>query len=345
MGEAINTLAQSGTSNFSNNPDSEKKVLCGAGSELGDKKAWKGRAKRKTIAQALNLSLIEAVEKKGEPERKQAYRNAYYCQIRVFSHEGRVYGKYCKSRSCPICCSIRKAQIINRYLPIVRTWKDPFFVTLTVKAVPASKLKRWMFGFQKAFRQIREKLKKQYQRGGGVQLVGIKSLECNFNATKKTYNPHFHLIVSSEAVADVLIREWQLKWTKKHTSPLAQHKRRVRSPEKDLIETIKYGSKIFTDPDVKQKGKYPAMVYASALDNILEAMKPYRLFERFGFNLPKEERQTEEKSVFEDQCEAWVFDRSANDWINPETSEKLTGFAPPSQLLWLLSQNMDTEAQ
>jgi hypothetical protein len=341
----LDTLAQSGTSVFSKDANSKDKTLCGAGSELGDKRAWKGRAKRKTVAQAVNMSLIEAVEKKGEPERKQSYRNAYYCQTRVFSHEGRIYGKYCKNRSCPICCSIRKAQIINRYLPIVKTWKDPFFVTLTVKAVPAGSLKLWIFGFKKAFRQIREKLKKQHQRGGGVKLVGIKSLECNFNATQKTYNPHLHLIVSSEAVADAIIQEWLLKWTPKHTSPLAQHKRRVRSPEKDLIETIKYGSKVFTDPDVKQKGKFPRKVYAAALDNILEAMKSYRLFERFGFNLPKVEKVAEAKTISEDQCKAWEFDRSANDWINPETGEKLTGFAPPPQLLWLLSQNMDIDAQ
>ena len=69
--------------------------MFGEGSEMGDKTALKGRAKRKTISQVLNLRLIEAAEKKGETARKQGYWNTYHCQNKVVSHDGRIYGKYC----------------------------------------------------------------------------------------------------------------------------------------------------------------------------------------------------------------------------------------------------------
>lgn len=343
--EAINTLAQSGTTNFGTNAQAPEKIVCGAGSEIGDKKVWKGRAKRKMISQTLNLRLIEAVEKKGEPERKRAYWNAYHCQNRVTRHDGRIYGKYCKNRTCTLCCSIRKAEIINRYLPVIQTWDDPFFVTLTVRAVPAKKLNLWICGFQKAFRQIREKLKKRHQREQGLKFMGIKSLECNFNPKARTYNPHLHLIVPNEAVADALIREWQEKWTSQHTSPRAQHKRRVKCVERDLVETIKYGSKVFTDPDVKNKGKCPPHVYAAALDTIFEAMKPHRIFERFGFNLPKTKKESKVQAVPESQCQDFVFAVEVYDWVNEKTGVGLTDYAPTAQLLSLLTENVDTDLQ
>jgi hypothetical protein len=338
----INTSAQIGTGSFEENQPTTEIQISGEGSDMGNKQSWKGRAKRKTISQNLHLSLIKAVENKGEPERKRAYWKAYHCQSKLISHDGRLYGKYCKTRSCPICCSIRKARLISQYYPVLKTWEDPFFVTLTVKAVKAGSLPLWMFGFKKAFRQILGKLKKQHQRGGGLKVMGIKSLECNFNPAKRTYNPHYHLIVPNEAVADALIYEWQKKWTTKYTYHKAQHKRRVWNMERDLIETIKYGSKVFTEPDVKNKGKYPPKVYAAALDNILQAMKPYRLFERFGFNLPKEARRSKAQSIPKIQAGEWEFDLSKHDWINKETGERLTGYVPLPQVLWILSQNVDT---
>lgn len=342
MKQDLNTLAQIGTGIFDGNQIITEIQISGEGSDMGNKQSWKGRAKRKTISQSLHLSLIEAVENKGKPERKRPYWNAYHCQDRLTSHEGRLYGKYCKNRSCPVCCSIRKARLINQYYPVLKTWEDPFFVTLTVKSVKAGSLPRWIFGFKKAFRQIYGKLKKQNQRGGGLKVKGIKSLECNFNPAKRTYNPHYHLIVPNEAVADALINEWLKKWTPKHALPIAQHKRRIWNLEIHLVEIIKYSSKVFTEPDANNKGKYPPKVYAAALDNILQAMKRYRLFERFGFNLPKKARRSQTQNILKSQVGEWEFDPSKYDWVNTTTGEKLAGFAPLPKDLWILGQNADT---
>lgn len=343
--EALNTLAQSGTANFGTNAQAPEKIVCGAGSEIGDKKVWKGRAKRKMISQTLNLRLIEAVEKKGEPERKRAYWNAYHCQNRVTSHGGRIYGQYCKSRTCTLCSSIRKAEIVNRYLPVIKTWESPYFVTLTVRSVGAKSLNKWMAGFKRAFQKILGRLKKRHLRGKGVQPVGIKSLECNFNPKARTYNPHFHLIVENEAVADAIIKEWLKLWTPKHAIRKCQDKQRVRNIEECLIEVVKYSSKIFTDPDVMDKGKLPRQVYAAALDNIFQAMKPHRIFDRFGFDTPKVNKESKVQTVPESQCQDFVFAVEVYDWVNEKTGVGLTDYAPTAQLLSLLTENVDIEHQ
>ena len=50
-----------------------------------------------------------------------------------------------------------------------------------------------------------------------------------------------------------------------------------------LIEVVKYGSKIFTEPDPNKKNrkKITRYVYISALYNILSAMRNIHLFDRF----------------------------------------------------------------
>ncbi|MCC6412007.1 MAG: protein rep, partial [Saprospiraceae bacterium] len=295
--EGIYTLAQSGTAGFDTQLPLAGKIVYGAGVDLNDKVAWKAKAKRKNVTRVVILSLIEAAKKKGATDRVKAYRNTLYCMDKICSSNGRVYGRYCKNRFCTLCCSIRKADIINRYYPEIVKWEDLHFVTLTEKAVPAAKLDLWFYGVQRAFRLILNKYKKRNQRGMGIKLMGVKSLECNFNPVKRTYNPHLHLIVPNAEIAKTLVTEWQKLWNrgqKTLASPLAQHIRRVENVERDLVELIKYGSKIFTEPDMNKstKNKIPRMVYAAALDNIFAAMKPYRLFERFGFNLPPQSKQS-----------------------------------------------------
>jgi hypothetical protein len=94
-------------------------------------------------------------------------------------------------------------------------------------------------GFIRAFRKINDKCRKRNQRGKGIKLVGIKSWESNFNPTKKTYNPHLHLIVANSEIAQLLICEWLQIWTSKHTHKIVQYSVPVHDKEKALIEIIK----------------------------------------------------------------------------------------------------------
>lgn len=339
------TLGESGTQN--NLSHTKKVLVSGNGTDFSDNPSLSNKAKRKLITQTMVLALIDVAKEKGDTKRVQAYWNTYHCQSKLISSEGKLYSKYCKNRFCTVCLAIRKADTINRYYPELKNWKDAHFVTLTVKAVNGKNLNKWVKGMNRAFELIKNRCKKRHQRGKGIKLIGVKSLECNFNPQKKTYNPHFHIIVPSKEVADLLKQEWIKQWKsdkKLFTSHKAQHIRKVEDLEHDLIETIKYGSKIFTEPDLKNKGKQALspMVYAYALDNIFVAMKGIRIFERFGFNLPKQEPKQSSYKLIEDYKE-WEFDLTNTDWINTNTGEFLTGFESTPELNYLLTDSINKE--
>ncbi len=138
---------------------------------------------------------------------------------------------------------------------------------------------------KRAFRIIKGRHKKKSQRGVGQRFMGLKSIECNFNPTKKWYNPHFHLIVPNKETAELIINEWVTLWTKRFTNRAAQDYRKVSDRQKDLIEVIKYEAKIFTEADGEKnrKKKGTAKIYVRALDTIYAALKGTRLIDRFGF--------------------------------------------------------------
>jgi plasmid rolling circle replication initiator protein Rep len=325
----------------------DKITVNGNGTDLKNTEALKGRAKRKMITQNLAISLVDVAQKKGEDERVKSFWNTYHCQNRIYSSGERLYGKYCKNRFCTLCCSIRKAYILNKYLPIIQQWEEPYFVTLTMKSVPAKLLKQRIANTLRAFRIIINRYRKQYQRGKAIKLIGIKSLECNFNPQRKTYNPHLHLIVPNKEIADTLVKEWLKLWTVDFTRHYAQCSKKIDNMEKALIEVVKYGSKIFTSSDLNKKAKeqIPQSLYVSALNNILRAMKGRRIFERFGFNLKDMDTATHKKSTQLSEYLEWEFDLKQADWINYDTGQLLSGFIPKPELLNILENGIDNESE
>ncbi len=229
------------------------------------------------------LSLIDASKQKKVFELIKSYWNAFRCQTEIVTADGKIFTKYCKNRHCTICCAIRKADIINRYLSAIRDWTEPYFFTLTLKAIPRYKLKNVMISMNEEIIKIIETYRKKNQRGTGIKLIGIRSLECNFNPQTKTYNPHFHLVVANKEMAEIFIKEWLKRSKDKWTYKGAQKMTKVFNNLKILIEVVKYGSKIFTEPDVMKKKSSNTKIYALALNNIFIAMKELRIFERFGF--------------------------------------------------------------
>jgi len=340
----IYTLAESGTQKADKRTSIA--LVSGDGTDITNNSSLAKRAKRKLITRNMTLALIDVSREKGDPEMEKALWNAYYCLNNVIISNDKMYGKYCKNRFCTVCNAIRKADTINRYFPVISQWPDVHFVTLTVKACKEYQLNRWVDRMFKAFDRIHNRCKKRHQRGKGIKLEGIKSLECNFNPQAKTYNPHYHIIVPNRQIAELLVEEWLIQWKpikpsheNKYTNPKAQKISKVTNLELSLIETIKYGSKIFTEPDLKKKARQKGtrMIYARALYNILVAMKGKRIFERFGFNLPKQPSKGCTRKLIENY-ETWLFPKDGSDWINPETGETLTGFIQSSELAYLLSE-------
>lgn len=339
----LDTLAQNGTAFY----DKEAILIHGKGSDLNSSKSIKGKAKRKMITQTMVLGLVDASQKFGSPTMRKRYWNTYHCQNRVYTVNGRVYGKYCKNRCCTLCCANRKADIINRYLPVVQLWEKPCLVTLTVKSVPYYRLHVVMQSMINEFRAITETYRKRNQRNKGIKLTGIRSLESNFNPVRKTYNPHFHCIVANKVMAEILVNEWQKRSRKGWTNHRCQNITPVFNNLSALIEVVKYGSKIFTEPDVNKKAacKGSEKIYVAALNNIFNAMKGLRIFERFGFDLPKNsEREIVPACIVQDYCE-WIFLPEYFDWVNVENGHNLTDFHPEASLIRLLENNIDTYSE
>ena len=348
----FNTLAQSETAHL------QKPVLIvnGNGAELSDSNGLKRKAKRKVITQSVVISMIDIEKENGNTEMEKSLWNTYHCQNKIHSANGKIYGKYCKNRFCTLCSSIRKASLINKYLPIVKTWEKPYFVTLTARAISLKSLKRRMSDMNRGFRLISSKLRKQHQRGKGIKLVGLKSLECNFNPTAKTYNPHLHLLVANKEMAELLIKEWLLKCAnhngKNWAEKWAQNMKPVNNTESALIEIIKYSSKIFTDPTENKKNKEnknntttQQEIYVKAYGNILKSMQGLRIFDRFGFNVSKENDSNEVNSKVVKDYEEWVFDAKQFDWINTANDKTLTNYIPTPQLLEILHYRSNSNAE
>ncbi|MEZ4804604.1 MAG: protein rep [Bacteroidia bacterium] len=344
----FNKLGQQRTDNKTKPKNTSDKTLKGKGSKINPEKTgnW---AKRKTISSVLLLNLITVAEKKSRnPKIIKSYRNAYYCLNEVETSGNKLFGKYCKNRHCLNCAAIRKAELINKYLPIVKQWKDPQLVTLTIKAIPAKNLKKFMKeGMVKAIKRIIARYRKRSYRNDSKPMIGIRALECNFNPQKRTYNPHYHLIVSDLETAKNLVKDWMALWTNKHTGIYSQNIRPVKDTTKDLIEVIKYGTKIFTDPTMKKgrNKKTPHFVYVSAIDNILNAMIGIRQFEHFGFKIPKQNKVKFDPEIAE-ELKQWQFDLRKADWTDIESDDNsLSGHSldPNTQNTLENNINLDLE--
>jgi hypothetical protein len=318
----------------------------GEGSPLNNQKAVKRRAKTKAITQAMNLALIDVAKEKGDKCMEKAYRNAWYCQNVITTATNRMYAPLCKNRSCTFCAGVRKGALINSYMPVINTWKQVYFLTLTSPSVLAAEIKSTFKKMHLVFRTINAKLRKRNQRGTGNIVMGIRTLECNFNPTARTYNPHFHLLVNGEEAAKLLREEWMAAWQPTYLSPDAQDIKRVRSTERDLVELIKYGAKIFTEPGKtkgeKKKRRSEGVIYARALHNIYSAMKGERLIERFGFNRPKAAVKPSTKLTSVEKTDSWHYDGRYHDWLHPEHESTLTGYVTTFDEDVFLEDKIDT---
>ena len=153
-----------------------------------------------------------------------------------------------------------------------------------------------------------------------------------------------YVLVKNKEMADIILSEWLGRYPVFHANKKGRHCRRVVDKQHDLLEMVKYGSKIFTEPDLKSwPNKSRHYVYASALDNILSAMEGRRIFDRFGFNLTK--------SAYSDKgripkilidYELWTFQPACADWVNLETGELLTGYQISRELKDILNHRIDT---
>lgn len=343
-GGVFNTLVQSGTTRVKQ----KRKIVNCKGVDLSNAETVHSKAKRKQISQIIAVKLAELSISKGNELLAQKFWNTYHCLNKVEVAEGKMFGKYCKNRICTVCSSIRKAEIINKYFDEIKKWPDPHFVTLTCKSVAAYKLEALMKNMLLGLHKIIEKYKKRNQRETGKRLIGIRSLECNFNPVARTYNPHFHMIVPDKETGDIFIEEWLsrplLKRTKtRWTIQYAQKNLKIVDIERCLIEVVKYSTKIFTGPEGKGKTGMNVKLYIKALYNILESMQGKRIFDRFGFDLSNTAGKKEFPLIELKNFKEYFYVTGLADWVEDETNERLTNYSPDGKLQSILKNCIDEE--
>jgi len=130
-GSCLDTLAQLVTKPLKP-AKTEDSLVFTKGTNVNDKKTLIKRARRKYMSTGLALRLVDANKQNQESILKKSYWNTFHCcgQLAVMK-SGKVTSSYCKNRWCLVCNSIRTAQLIIKYKPILKEWDEKVMVTLT----------------------------------------------------------------------------------------------------------------------------------------------------------------------------------------------------------------------
>lgn len=319
----LDTLAQLRTKG--NPPPVEDDFEVSARTTKSDKRTLLKRARRNYATTALSLLLVDTAKSKGSLLYK-SYWNSFYCSSTLTeSADGKIRGKYCKCRWCLVCNSIRTAQHINNYGPIVDTWSNAQFVTLTEKNCKGVDLSDRITAMTKLFTGIKEVLYRRYRRGRSAEpLVGIRKLECTYNPYTDEYNPHFHLIIKDPEHAEFVRSEWL-----KRNELAGEQGQQVKPCEPGTLpELFKYMTKLLIGGKSEKK-----LMHTSALDTIFQAMKGRRTIQNFGFKVGKGEEEEEEPTdvTEEDVVAVLQWCQEGSDWYytnGDNAGEGLTGYQP-----------------
>lgn len=290
-----------------------------------DNSALLKRARHKYFTYGLVVPLM----KLGSPL-EQSYRNTYYCCRMLAERNGEVTGSYCKNRWCTVCNRIRTAILINTYKPVLDSWDDKYFVTLTIPNVPTGRLSSAIDGMETEFGKVKQVFYRQHKRKRkkrDTPLIGFRKLECTYNPERCDYHPHYHIIVRGEETAKELLVEWLRRYPE-----AVEWAQDVQKADDDsVMELFKYFTKLIT----KTKGKGSA-VFIRPLDVIFQAMRRRRTFHNFGFKheVVEDEPISEEAEELAEKIEGeavtvvyeWV--QELTDWVEKQLGRVLTGYQP-----------------
>jgi hypothetical protein len=80
------------------------------------------------------------------------------------------------------------------------------------------------------------------------------------------------------------------------------------------------------------------------LDNIYAALKGARIIDRFGFTLPKKQKEPTPCQLTAEGV-PWRYNLRSWDWLNEEHESTLTAYTPEHELENILQTNMDTDLE
>jgi plasmid rolling circle replication initiator protein Rep len=277
--------------------------------ELSDNQLrFQRKARNKAITEALVFTLIDR-----KSSLNKSYWQTFHCNKVQLQNGKKVTSRYCNQRWCLVCNRVRTAKLMNGYLKPLAELTDSYFVTLTIPNVQAKGLKIAIEDMNSSLMRIRKNMKKTH----GIKLIGIRKLECTYNAKRKDFHPHYHLLIEGKANAEKLVS----MWLDQHQLADMGAQDIRKADEGSTIELFKYFSKIVAD----------GTVYPSALDIIFRAMKGKRVFQPIGIkkNISEdiEEIIAQEIDFKADELEIYVWERETLDWVSGH-AELLTEYVP-----------------
>ncbi len=187
------------------------------------------------------------------------------------------------------------------------------------------------------YREKLRKLKKEYYR----PLTGLRKLECEYNASTKEFNPHFHFIVEGGmSRANEIIKMWIEKCKGKAG---IKGQKAISATPGALKELFKYTTKmISSENEFNHKKRRKIQIYA--LDTIIQATYGQRTFQTFG-DLRRVSEEVEQINAQDyenlepthgDSIVCWYYNDNCRTWIDLQTGELLTNYEPGKWLEFIL---------
>ncbi len=279
--------------------------------------------RKRARSKFLSLPLATRLAELRSPLEK-SYRNTIYCASTLRQNGGKLVGKYCGNRWCLVCNRVRTARAISRYKPVLDQWREPMFVTLTVRNVQGEQLAETIGEMLARFAAARRGI----TRTDGLSFEALRKLECTHNQHRGDYHPHFHALVNGRAAAEALRTRWLAAWGDQADAQAQDV--RAATPG-SAHELFKYFTKLASSAGGKKQ-----FIPVEALDTIFRAMRGRRVWQPVGFTATPqvdEEAQigtdgtTEALTPAADGAE-WEWMQDQHDWVDHRTGELLTGWEP-----------------
>lgn len=316
----LDNIEQLGTRRKPNAPGNDGNT--GEGGEVEPFEVLRKRARAKYYGSSVagGLYMLDS------PLKKSYGTTFYQCAETLEQNGTKVTSRYCGHRWCVVCNRIRTANLIKGYEVPLSRLEDLQFVTLTVPNVEGNHLRETIERMIKQVQSVQNMFQKRQQRGlQGWQLVGLRKLECTYNAQTGEFHPHFHFVISGKEAAKGLRAEW-LRRVETATYKAQDVRKAGKGSENELF---KYFAKMVTKVDGKR------VTLLEPLDIIFQAMRGLRVFQPMG-GLKKVSEEIEELKAVEvagieavEETAYWKWESS--DWVNPETGEARTGYIPSAQ--------------
>ena len=253
------------------------------------------------------------------------YKLSQTCGAELTETPGKITSKYCGCRWCLVCARIRTARLIKGYMPAIEQMGDnTYFLTVSRPNVKAADLQAEIQHYIRCARLINRFLREKCK----LKFSSLRKIECTYNEVANTYHPHFHFVFDDFQAADLFLTQWLAR------NPAALRDKGNQLKKADAgsaMELFKYFTKVVSKSASGQPGDY--RIHVQALDVMFCAMRKVRTFQPCGVIKAVSEDIDEVISEESGREEVNFWQWSGFDWMNSDTAELLTGYAPSAAVL------------